>query len=67
MSPQVAAAYEALHDFMYSTVYVDKTAKAEEQKVDKLLEDLYVYFRDNPCACRKIICTSSTKKGRTVP
>ena len=48
MSPEVAAAYEALHEFMYGTVYVDKTAKAEEQKVEKLLADLYGYFHDNP-------------------
>ena len=29
-SPLVGEAYEALHDFMYSTVYVDKDAKREE-------------------------------------
>ena len=43
-----AAAYEALHDFMYSTVYVDKVAKKEEQKVDKLIRELYAYFKDTP-------------------
>ena len=48
MSPDIGAAYEALHAFMYSTVYVDKTAKHEEQKVEKLLADLYHHFHDNP-------------------
>ena len=34
----------ALRDFMYATVYVDKTAKAEEQKVDKVIGELYEYY-----------------------
>ncbi|MEG0804638.1 MAG: deoxyguanosinetriphosphate triphosphohydrolase, partial [Pygmaiobacter sp.] len=33
MAPDVQAQYENLHRFMYDTVYVDKTAKKEEQKV----------------------------------
>ena len=40
-SPEVDAAYAALKDFMYSTVYVDKEAKREEKKVDKLVAELY--------------------------
>ena len=36
-SPEVEAAYAILKDFMYSTVYVDKEAKREEKKVDKLI------------------------------
>lgn len=48
MSADIGAAYEALHAFMYSTVYVDKVAKHEEQKVEKLLADLYHHFHDNP-------------------
>ena len=48
MDAEPLAAYDALHDFMYSTVYVDKVAKREEQKVDKLIEELYNYFRENP-------------------
>ena len=34
----------SLRDFMYATVYVDKTAKAEEQKVDKVIGELYEYY-----------------------
>ena len=33
-----------LKDFMYATVYVDKTAKREEQKVDKVIGELYDYY-----------------------
>ena len=33
-----------LRDFMYATVYVDKTAKREEQKVDKVIGELYDYY-----------------------
>ena len=37
-------AFLALRDFMYATVYVDMTAKAEEQKVDKVIGELYEYY-----------------------
>ena len=37
-------AFLALRNFMYATVYVDKTAKAEEQKVDKVIGELYEYY-----------------------
>lgn len=47
-SPTVNEAYEALHDFMYSTVYVDKKAKQEEQKVEKVIAELYDRFVANP-------------------
>ncbi|MEG0763341.1 MAG: deoxyguanosinetriphosphate triphosphohydrolase [Oscillospiraceae bacterium] len=36
--------YQALRDFMYSTVYVDKVAKLEEQKVNKLIQELFEYY-----------------------
>lgn len=37
-------AFLALKAFMYENVYVDRTAKQEEQKVDKLLAELYEYY-----------------------
>ena len=40
-SPEVEDAYHILKDFMYSTVYVDKEAKREEKKVDKMIAELY--------------------------
>ncbi len=42
------AAFLTLKQFMYDTVYVDKVAKAEEQKVGKLVEALYEYFLAHP-------------------
>lgn len=45
MSPVIGAAYDALHDFMYDTVYVDKVAKKEEQKVSGLIAVLYDHFK----------------------
>ena len=48
MDAEPAAAYDALHDFMYSTVYTDKEAKREEQKVDGLIEHLYNHFKEKP-------------------
>ncbi len=48
MSAPVHEAYMALHAFMYSTVYVDKVAKKEEQKVGGLITHLYEYFLKKP-------------------
>ena len=47
-SPEVEAAYAVLKDFMYATVYVDKEAKREEKKVDKLINELYARLCDEP-------------------
>ena len=47
-SPEVEDAYNLLKDFMYSTVYVDKEAKREEGKVDKLVAELYDRLCANP-------------------
>ena len=41
-------AFLLLKEFMYQTVYVDKIAKAEEQKVDKLVTELYERFVAHP-------------------
>ena len=47
-SPEVEAAYATLKDFMYSTVYVDREAKREEKKVDKLIAELYERLCEEP-------------------
>ena len=47
-SPEVDVAYAVLKDFMYSTVYVDKEAKREEKKVDKLVAELYERLCEEP-------------------
>ncbi len=48
MAPQVEEQYNALHDFMYATVYVDRRAKKEEQKVGKVITELYAYYKKRP-------------------
>ena len=47
-SPEVDAAYAVLKDFMYATVYVDREAKREEKKVDKLISELYDRLSSEP-------------------
>ena len=47
-SPEVEGAYKLLKDFMYATVYVDKEAKREEGKVDKMVAELYERFCADP-------------------
>ncbi len=47
-SPEIEAAYTVLKDFMYATVYVDKEAKREEKKVDKLVAELYERLCEQP-------------------
>lgn len=44
VGPLENEAFLALKAFMYETVYVDKTAKREEQKVDNVIEELYEYY-----------------------
>ncbi|MEG0304621.1 MAG: deoxyguanosinetriphosphate triphosphohydrolase [Oscillospiraceae bacterium] len=46
-SPVINEQYIALKNFMYNTVYVDKIAKKEELKVEKLIAELYEYFCKN--------------------
>lgn len=48
MSDEVYQGFLGLHDFMYSTVYVDPVAKAEEAKVEKLMAELYHRFMAQP-------------------
>lgn len=48
VGPEEDAAFLNLRDFMYATVYVDKVAKAEEQKVEKVVAELYETFITQP-------------------
>ncbi len=48
MAPDVYEAYLALHKFMFATVYVDPVAKSEEDKVEKLMSELYMQYKNNP-------------------
>lgn len=48
VGPEENDAFLNLRDFMYATVYVDKVAKAEEMKVEKVVQELYERFLHNP-------------------
>ncbi len=48
MAPDVYEAYLALHKFMFATVYVDPVAKSEEDKVEKLMSELYTQYKKHP-------------------
>lgn len=48
MSDEVQKQFENLSEFMFNTVYTNSIAKVEEQKVDKVITELYKYFKQNP-------------------
>lgn len=48
MAPEVQEAFDKLHDFMYTFVYRNPYAKAEEKKVPGLVERLFHYFAGHP-------------------
>ena len=54
---------------MYATVYVDKEAKREEKKVDKLISELYARLCDETRApdAERFTCRSPTMRAWTVP
>lgn len=62
-SPDVEDAYHLLKDFMYSTVYVDKQAKREEKKVDKVVEELYARLCDDPSLMPNFYMQIAYKEG----
>ncbi len=62
-SPEVEAAYATLKDFMYATVYVDRNAKREEKKVDKLIGDLYERLCEEPALLPNFYLQIAYKEG----
>jgi dGTPase len=48
MSPPILAATNALREFMYTTVYLDSRAKADDGKVRVMIELLYNHFMAHP-------------------
>ena len=62
-SPDVEDAYHLLKDFMYSTVYVDKQAKREEKKVDKVVEELYSRLCEDPSLMPNFYMQIAYKEG----
>ncbi len=48
MDKEVTTMFLKLRQFMFDRVYIDSAAKKEEIKVDKLISDLYFYFKKKP-------------------
>src|SRR5690606_2591563 len=50
MSPEVAAAMDALRDYLFQNVYIGSPAKREEDKARRLVGDLYTHFVRQPAS-----------------
>ncbi len=48
MAPEVQAAFDALHTFMFERLYYNPVAKNEEKKVDAFIGRLFRYFVEHP-------------------
>ena len=48
MMPEIRAAHDALHAFLYEHVYHNSAAKAEDSKAKALVKRLYAYFQSHP-------------------
>lgn len=48
MSPAILVATNALREFLYAHVYVNSRAKADDDKVRKMIALLYAYFLEHP-------------------
>ena len=49
-SKEIAAATGDLRDFLFKEVYIGSRAKEEEEKAQRLIQELYKYFYHNPTA-----------------
>ena len=48
MAPEVQAAFDRLHTFMFERLYYNPIAKNEEKKVDVFISRLFHYFVEHP-------------------
>ncbi|MCQ2432167.1 MAG: deoxyguanosinetriphosphate triphosphohydrolase [Clostridia bacterium] len=48
MEPEIGEATEALRGFMFENVYFNPAAKRDEDKAQRVLEELYEYFLSHP-------------------
>ncbi|HBI73478.1 MAG TPA: deoxyguanosinetriphosphate triphosphohydrolase, partial [Lachnospiraceae bacterium] len=44
MSPDIEAAIQNLREYMFTSVYLNKTAKGQEEQAERLLEELFRYY-----------------------
>lgn len=62
MAQEIEQPYLLLHKFMYDKVYTDSDAKIEEKKVDKLIKELYNFYRQNPHSMPEMYQTIAQKE-----
>ncbi|MCI9467697.1 MAG: deoxyguanosinetriphosphate triphosphohydrolase [Oscillospiraceae bacterium] len=48
LSPDMQAAFDQFHDFMYQAVYLNPKAKSEESKVDGIISGIWEYYVSHP-------------------
>lgn len=48
MSPEMQAAFDQFHEFMYNAVYLNQKAKGEEHKVYNIIEGIWEYYIRHP-------------------
>lgn len=47
MSPEIEHSMFKLREYMFSSVYTNKTAKSQEEQAERLLEQLFLYYEKN--------------------
>ncbi|NLP35609.1 MAG: deoxyguanosinetriphosphate triphosphohydrolase [Clostridiales bacterium] len=47
MSPNIRTAMQNLREFMFTSVYLNKRAKGQEEQAERLLEELFKYYDKN--------------------
>lgn len=69
MSPEILEAMQELRRFMFEKVYMNPRAKGEEEKAERLLRELYLYYLDHieilPTQYQKM-CEEEEKAERVV-
>lgn len=69
MSPEILEAMQELRRFMFEKVYMNPRAKGEEEKAERLLRELYLYYLDHieilPIQYQKM-CEEGEKAERVV-
>jgi len=48
MTPEIEAAMRHLREFMFKSVYLNKKAKSQEEQAERLLEQLFIYYIEQP-------------------
>ena len=48
LAPEIQAAFDRLHEFMFTMVYTNPVCKSEESKAEQLVTALFRHFADDP-------------------